>query len=63
MDRTLLNEFREAVIKLDQSFKPETVEKVHSILLPSFTMQDAMNLYVVLASYLAYKRIELWMQV
>ena len=32
MDRTLLTEFREAVIKLDQSFQPEIVEKVHSIL-------------------------------
>ena len=32
MDRTLLSEFREAVIKLGQLFEPDTVEKVHTIL-------------------------------
>ena len=32
MDRTLLSEFKEAVIKLGQSFEPDTIENVHSIL-------------------------------
>ena len=32
MDRTLLSELREGVIKLGQSFEPDTIEKVHSIL-------------------------------
>ena len=55
MDRTLLNEFREAVIKLCLSFEPDTIEKVHSIL---FSKLDVMNLYVMLASYPAYNKTE-----
>ena len=48
MDRTLLNELGEAMIKLDRSFQPETVEMCTQF---HYTMLDAMNLYTALASY------------
>lgn len=63
MDRTLLSEFREAVIKLGQSFEPDTIEKVHSILFTKLYNARYNEFVQMLASYPAYKRTKLWMQV
>ena len=53
MDRTLLSEFREGVIKLSRSFEPDTNEKVHSIL---FTKLYNARCNAMLASYPPYKK-------